>query len=192
LRWSIQDDGDGLRLNVALLFAGSDVVAWSHTYLCRPRDFRELPSYAADQIVQCLWLKVFSSPTGPVVHHYEKPGSREAYLKGRYFWNQRSEQGLRKAIGCFESAIQEDPEFALPYSGLADSLTLLSFYEIVSPSEVMPSARRALVRSTSTSMEPDATTKSPSFLASKKSSGSKLGLTTRRSFSPGATSPAAW
>jgi tetratricopeptide (TPR) repeat protein/TolB-like protein len=144
LRWSIQDDGEGLRLNVALLFAGSDVVAWSHTYRCRPKDFRELPTYAADQIVQCLWLKVFSSPTaGPVAGHYEKPGSREAYLKGRYFWNQRSEEGLRKAIRCFESAIGEDPEFALPYSGLADSLTLLSFYEIVSPSEVMPAARRA-------------------------------------------------
>jgi len=144
LRWSIQDEGDGLRLSVALLFAGSDVVAWSHTYRCGPKDFRELPTHAADQIVQCLWLKVFSSPmTGPVVRHYEKPGSREAYLKGRYFWNQRSEEGLRKAIRCFESAIQEDPEFALPYSGLADSLTLLSFYEIVSPAEVMPSARRA-------------------------------------------------
>lgn len=147
LRWSIQDDGDGLRLNVALLFAGSDVVAWSHTYRCRPSDFQELPAYAADQIVQCLWLKVFSSPTAaPVAGHYEKPGSREAYLKGRYFWNQRSEEGLRKAIHCFESAIREDPDFALPYSGLADSLTLLSFYEIVSPSEVMPSARRAAQR----------------------------------------------
>jgi tetratricopeptide (TPR) repeat protein/TolB-like protein len=144
LRWSIQDDGNGLRLNVALLFAGSDVVAWSHTYRCRPHDFRELPAYVADQIVQCLWLKVFSSPAaGPAAGHYEKPGSREAYLKGRYFWDQRSEEGLRKAIHCFQSAIREDPEFALPYSGLADSLTLLSFYEIVPPSEVMPSARRA-------------------------------------------------
>ncbi|MGA8154565.1 MAG: tetratricopeptide repeat protein [Terriglobales bacterium] len=144
LRWSIQDDGDGLRLNVALVFAGSDVVAWSHTYRCRQSDFGELPAYAADQIVQCLWLKVFSLPTaGRTAGHYKKPGSREAYLKGRFFWNQRSEEGLRKAIQCFESAIREDPEFALPYSGLADSLTLLSFYEIVSPSDVMPSARRA-------------------------------------------------
>ena len=72
--------------------------------------------------------------------------AREAYLKGRYFWNQRSEEGLRKAIRCFESAMREDPQFALPYSGLADSLTLLSFYEIVSPSEVMPQARRAAQR----------------------------------------------
>jgi len=147
LQWSIQDDGTGLRVIVALLFAGSDGVAWSHIYHCRPVDFGDLPTYIADQIVQCLWLKVFSSSTPPPVEgRREKQGSREAYLKGRYFWNQRNEEGLRKAIHCFESAIREDPEFALPYSGLADSLTLLSFYEIVSPSEAMPSARRAALK----------------------------------------------
>lgn len=147
LQWSIQDDGTGLRVNVALLFAGTDAVAWSHIYRCRPVDFGDLPTYVADQIVQCLWLKVFSAPTpAPVEGRREKQGSRQAYLKGRYFWNQRNEEGLRKAIRCFESAIREDPEFALPYSGLADSLTLLSFYEIVSPSEVMPSARRAALK----------------------------------------------
>lgn len=147
LQWSIQDDGSGLRVNVALLFAGTDVVAWSHTYRCRPADFGDLPTYVADQIVQCLWLKMFSASSPvPLEGRRERPGSREAYLRGRYFWNQRHEGGLRKAIHCFESAIREDPEFALPYSGLADSLTLLSFYEIVSPSDVMPSARRAALK----------------------------------------------
>jgi tetratricopeptide (TPR) repeat protein len=147
LQWSVQDDGNSMRVNVALLFAGADVVAWSHTYRCRPNALEDLPAYIADQIVQCLWLKVFSSATSsPVPVRSEKPGSREAYLKGRYFWNQRNEEGLRKAIRYFESAIQEDPQFALPYSGLADSLTLLSFYEIVSPFDAMPSARRAATK----------------------------------------------
>ena len=147
LRWSVHDEGQGLRLSVALLFAGSDALAWSHTYHHRSSDLAEFSTYAVDQIVQCLWLKVFSASTAtPVAAHHEQSNSREMYLKGRYFWNQRSEEGLRKAIRCFESAIREDPEFALPYSGLADSLTLLSFYEIVSPSEVMPSARRAAQR----------------------------------------------
>ncbi len=147
LQWDLQDDGDGLRVNVALLIADARIVAWSHTYRCRPGDFAEIPTYIADQIVQCLWLKVFSASTsGRIRGRTEKPGSRESYLKGRYFWNQRNEEGLRKALHFFESAIQEDPEFALPYSGLADSLTLLSFYEIVSPSEAMPSARRAALK----------------------------------------------
>src|SRR5258707_3581022 len=148
LQWSIQDDGNGLRVNVVLLSADTGVEAWSHSYRCRPSDFGEMPTYIADQIVQCLWLKVYSSPTScPVeARRREKPGPREAYLKGRYFWKQRNEEGLRKAIHCFESAIREDPEFALPYSGLADSLTLLSCYEIVSPSEAMPLAGRAALK----------------------------------------------
>lgn len=89
------------------------------------------------------WLNAFSSTKNPAVSHRTGSLAREGYLKGRYFWNQRSEKSLRKAIVCFESAMREDPEFALPYSGLADSLTLLSFYEIASPAEVMPAARRA-------------------------------------------------
>jgi len=76
----------------------------------------------------------------------ERPASREQYLKGRYFWNQRNERSLRKAMQCFQSAICDDPEFALPYSGLADSLTLLSFYEIVPAKEAMPEARKAAKR----------------------------------------------
>lgn len=46
--------------------------------------------------------------------------SQEACLKGRYFWKHRRHDSLRKAIQCFESAIRQDPQFALPYSGLAD------------------------------------------------------------------------
>src|SRR6476660_6873095 len=76
LQWSIQDDGKGLRVNVALSFAGTDAVAWSHTYRCRPTEFDDLPTYVADQIVQCLWLKVFSASSPvPVVGRRERPGS---------------------------------------------------------------------------------------------------------------------
>ena len=144
LKWSIQDDGSGLRVDASLQSADTEIKAWSHSFGCSPDDLGEIPTYVAKQIAQCLWLKVFSSSTlRPIAGRREKTGAREAYLRGRYFWNQRNEEGLRKAIHCFESAIQEDPQFAQPYSGLADSLTLLSFYEIVSPSEAMPSARRA-------------------------------------------------
>jgi tetratricopeptide (TPR) repeat protein len=144
LRWSVQDEGRELRLNTTLLYAGSERIAWSHTYRCVPGDFRDLPATAAEHILQCLWLKLFSSAQSmPVVGQSERSGAREAYLKGRYFWNQRSELSLRKAIHCFESAIQDDPDYALPYTGLADSLTLLSFYEIDQPAEAMPKARRA-------------------------------------------------
>jgi tetratricopeptide (TPR) repeat protein len=147
LRWSFHDDAEGLGVTVALLFAKSEVMAWSQTSCCSQEDIEKWPVYAAGQIAQCLWLKLVS-PTKPASSSRlrEKSGTREAYLKGRFFWNQRNEKSLRKAIHCFQSAVREDPGFALPYSGLADSLTLLSFYEIVPPSKVMPAARRAALK----------------------------------------------
>ena len=146
LRWSIQIDGSAVQLDANLVTGGAENV-WSLRHRRDARDLAGLPAYVADQIVQCLWLRVFCPPASfPAIRSQEKRSAREAYLKGRYFWTRRSEQSLRKAVQCFESAIREDPQFALPYSGLADSLTLLSFYEIVSPAEAMPSARRAAVK----------------------------------------------
>ena len=147
LTWTLEEEGDGLTVKVSLLLANADLPTWSRTFHCHPDDCEGTSSYIADQIVQCLWLKVISSPaSSPVLGRREQSGSREAYLKGRYFWSQRSEESLRKAVQCFESAIKDEPMFALPYSGLADSFTLLSFYEIVSPSEAMPAARRAALK----------------------------------------------
>ena len=53
------------------------------------------------------------------------PESHEAYLKGRYFWNKRTADGLQKAIGYFNQAVDIDPTYAPAYSGLADSYALL-------------------------------------------------------------------
>ena len=147
LNWDVQEDGGGLRLNVELVSSENEAVVWSHLFPCQLSDSDEKCDYWADQIVQCVWLTIISSPAScPAVKRREKPGAREAYLKGRYFWNQRSKEGLRKALQFFEASVQENPDFALGYSGIADSLTLLSFYEIVTPSEAMPVARRAALR----------------------------------------------
>ncbi|HEY6944491.1 MAG TPA: tetratricopeptide repeat protein [Candidatus Acidoferrum sp.] len=72
----------------------------------------------------------------------------EAYLQGRYFWNQRTEEAYRKALPYFEDAIREDPSYAQAYAGLADTYALLgSLANSVLPrSEAMPEARRAAVR----------------------------------------------
>jgi len=72
--------------------------------------------------------------------------AREAYFKGRYFWNRRNEADLRKALQCFRTAAATDPECALAYTGIADTFTLLSFYEIVPSTEAMPQARDAAIR----------------------------------------------
>lgn len=70
----------------------------------------------------------------------------DLYLKGRYFWNKRTEDGLRKAIEFFEQAILEDSNFALAYSGMADSYWILGSYGLIPPKEAYPHAKQYAVR----------------------------------------------
>jgi tetratricopeptide (TPR) repeat protein len=147
LRWSLEQRSAALQLNITLLSRDDGSPVWSDTHRCSTENIEYAAAQAADQMVQCLWLKLSAAPARlAVTGERDKTGARVAYLKGRYFWNQRTEASLRKAMRYFQTATNHDPAFAPAYSGLADSLTLLSFYEIVPPLEVMPSARRAALK----------------------------------------------
>jgi len=74
------------------------------------------------------------------------PEAYDLYLKGRYFWNQRSPEGIQKSIALFQQAIGKDPRYALAFAGLADSYELLAFYEALPPKEILPEWRRAASR----------------------------------------------
>jgi DNA-binding winged helix-turn-helix (wHTH) protein/tetratricopeptide (TPR) repeat protein len=76
----------------------------------------------------------------------ESADAHRDYVRGRYFWNKRTEEGLRKAIEHFERAIHADPGYALPYSGLADCFLLLTTYGAISPRQGVPKAVRAATR----------------------------------------------
>ncbi|MEM7204404.1 MAG: BTAD domain-containing putative transcriptional regulator [Planctomycetota bacterium] len=78
--------------------------------------------------------------------HTDSTRAYELYLKGRHYWNQRTGDGLRRGIECFEEAIDADPTYALAYSGLADCHSLLGLYSTVAPGEAMPRARSAALR----------------------------------------------
>ena len=73
----------------------------------------------------------------------------QLYLKGRYFWNKRDEEGLRNGIKYFREAEEKDPSYALAYSGLADSYALLCDIGAAAPNEHMPSAKEAAERAIS-------------------------------------------
>ena len=68
------------------------------------------------------------------------------YLKGRFYWNKRTEDNFRKGIEHFKQAIEVDPAYALAYGGLADSYILLGFYGASAPDDVMPQAKAAAVK----------------------------------------------
>ncbi|HWU56723.1 MAG TPA: tetratricopeptide repeat protein [Rhizomicrobium sp.] len=147
LRWKDLAEDDGLGAELVCARAGATI--WSRSF--PPDQPLETAEQLADQIGQSLWLHTVLAARPAASHR--SADAREAYFKGRYFWNRRSEADLRKALQCFRTAADADPEFALPYTGIADTLTLLSFYEMASPTEVMPQARDAAMRAIA--LEPD-------------------------------------
>ncbi|MCX6832059.1 MAG: hypothetical protein NT028_07995, partial [candidate division Zixibacteria bacterium] len=75
--------------------------------------------------------------------HTDDPVAYGLYLKGRYFWNKRSEEGIKKAISLFEQATQADAGYAPAYAGLADCYTIIGYYDILPPKEAFPAAKAA-------------------------------------------------
>jgi tetratricopeptide (TPR) repeat protein len=76
----------------------------------------------------------------------ENAAAYQAYLKGRYYWNQRTARALRKAVESFEEAIKLDDGYALAYAGLADCYCLVSIYGAAPPKAVMPRAKAAAMK----------------------------------------------
>ena len=70
----------------------------------------------------------------------------QSYLKGRFYWNKRTPEGLKKGIEYFQQAIDSDPGYALAYSGLADSYNILVSYSALAPHEAFPKAKAAAAR----------------------------------------------
>jgi len=79
--------------------------------------------------------------TKPPRHGTEDPEAYQLYLKGRYYWNQLTGDGLKKSAAYFHQAIEKDPRYALAYDGLADYYAKLTYVENVAPGEVFPRAK---------------------------------------------------
>jgi len=147
LEGTTQVEMERIRINVALVSVKDKITLWSHSYKGSLQNSFQLQTRIAAQIAQCLGEKLLSSRE-PVsaLPPTARSASRDAYFLGRYFLKHRNQESLQKAVHYFESTIHDEPQFALAHAGLADALILLSSYEFVLPSEVMPSARRAALK----------------------------------------------
>ena len=78
------------------------------------------------------------------------PEAYQDYLKGRYWWNKKTEEGLNKGIEYFQQAIAKDPTYALAYAGLADCYTMLANFGFVPPNKAYPKAKEAALKALET------------------------------------------
>lgn len=142
----IQARGDKLVVKVELVDTKDGSLLWAESYQRPQGDIFELESEIAKQISEHLRLRLSGEQAARLAKRYtDNAEAYHLYLKGRFFWNQRSPEAMRKAIECFLQAIKKDSHYALAYSGMADSYTLLS-WSAVPPREFVPKARMAVTK----------------------------------------------
>ena len=139
--------GKDLSISAELVDVANDRQLWGDRYSLKLADVITLEQDIITQITDALRLRLSATDRDRLAKsETENPEAHLLYLKGRYFWNKRSEDGVRSAIAQFQQAIEDDPAYALAYTGLADSYSILAAFGIAAPRDVFPKAKAAASR----------------------------------------------
>jgi len=140
LEGSVRREGNQLRVVAQLIGAADGYHLWSKTYDRELKGVFSLEDELARAIVQALKPRLV--PAAALVQQTTSNAeAHDLYLKGRFFWNQRSREGFAKATALFEQAIALDPTYALAHSGLADCYSLSVDYARARAAVVLPKAK---------------------------------------------------
>jgi serine/threonine-protein kinase len=139
--------GDRVRISAQLIDARTDTHLWAQSYERPMSDVLALQSEVARAVATEVQVKLSPQADARLGRaHRVDPEAHDAYLRGRYCWNRRGEEDLRRAVDYFRSAIDRDPAYALAYVGLADAYNLQGFFTYVAPKEAFPRARAAALK----------------------------------------------
>jgi TolB-like protein/DNA-binding winged helix-turn-helix (wHTH) protein/Flp pilus assembly protein TadD len=146
---SVSRSDNRVRIAAQLIQVPTDTHMWAQSYDEDLQDTLALQSKVARDIAEHIRVTLNGQEqAGLVKSKTVNPEALEAYLKGRYFWNKRTGDALKKAIDYFNHAIETDPTYAEAYSGLADSYALSGDWEygILSPGDAFPRAKEAATK----------------------------------------------
>ncbi len=147
---SVRREGSRVRISVQLVDASTEEQLWADKFDRELQNVLSMQSEIAQQIAGALEVKLRDADRLALSKRVAiDPTAYTLYLRGRYYWNTRSEEGLNKAVKCFEEAIARDPSYALVHVGLADSFAMLGLYGFRRPSTVYPLAKEGITRALS-------------------------------------------
>jgi len=130
---TVQRSGDRVRISAQLVHALTDTHLWAESYDRDLRDILALQSDVAQAVARQVQVKLTPQEQAHFTRvHPVDPEAYEAYLRGRYEWNKRTEEGLRAAPQYFQKAISKDSTYAAAYAGLADCLSVLGAWGFLS------------------------------------------------------------
>ncbi|MBN2103030.1 protein kinase [bacterium] len=138
LEGSVRKSGRRLRITAQLINVENDYHIWSEKYDRELEDIFEIQDDISLAIAEALKIRLLNKEKAAVIkRHTDNHQAYELYLKGNYFWNQRSEEGYHKAIECFQKAIEKDPNYARAYVGIAKCYWALGLY-FIDPDVALP------------------------------------------------------
>ena len=132
-----------VRVNARLIYAGTDMPLWDRAFEATASDVLTLNDQVAKAIGDAIHARLASSQTARPAQDFD---AFDLYLKGRYHWNARTEEGLKRSVQYFQEAIDRRSDFALAYAGLADAYSLLGYYGFVPGPESRARAAAAATR----------------------------------------------
>ena len=139
--------GEGLLVGAELVEVQNGWQLWGEQYNRRMSDIFAVEEEISREISEKLRVRLTGEDRSRLAKRYtESAEAYQDYLKGRYHLNRLIEGGLKKAIEYFQTAILKDANYALAYTGLADSLRLVGFMGLTPAAEVMPRAKEAARR----------------------------------------------
>jgi TolB-like protein/protein involved in temperature-dependent protein secretion len=139
--------GDNLQINVELMDARDKTQVWGGQYNRSGRDLMAVQQEIARDISRNLRLRLSSLEQSRVGNLHTANGEAyELYLKGRFYWNKRTGESLKKSLDYFNQSIEKDPTYALAYVGLADAYIVIPYFSVGTAQDSYPKAKAAARR----------------------------------------------
>lgn len=147
LEGSVRRAGDRVRITAQLISVSDQSHLWADDYDRKVQDVVTVQDDVAIAVARETQLKLDPAQQTDLARGRTiNPEAYEAYLKGRFYWNKRTEEGFRKSVEYFETAIGKDPAYAQAYAGLADAYVLLGGYGFEAQGVAMPKAKAAALK----------------------------------------------
>jgi len=144
LEGSIRRLSDRVRVTARLVSVRDGSLLWADKFDENFTDIFKVEDSISGKVAEALALKLSGEERKRLTKRYtDNTEAYQLYLKGRYFWNKRTEDGFNRGIAQFTQAVEKDSKYALAYAGLADSYIGLTFYNFATPNETMPKAKEA-------------------------------------------------
>lgn len=145
LAGSVQRVGDRIRLTAQLISVADGRQLWADKFDAKLTDLLSVEDSISERVAGSLTIRLTGEDRTSLAKRYTENGEAfTLYLKGRYFWNKRTREGVDNAVNYFKQAIDKDPNYALAYAGIADSYILQgSFFVSAPPGDLYPKAKEA-------------------------------------------------